>query len=214
MKCPVCGAEQPVGMAYCDQCGSPLSDDTMPTSAGTTAPSVPVAAETPVAPPIAVSAPPLSMAKPSQSDTSAAPVNTPLAPTPTDQQVPTPSAAPAATPPAETPPMETKTLIFKFPNNGQFISTTDVTNIGRSDAAQDWHPELDVIPYGGGVPEMGVSRHHARLLRQNGKFLLMDVGSTNGTYVNGTALEYNKSMELKDGDTVAFGAFSTQVVLP
>jgi pSer/pThr/pTyr-binding forkhead associated (FHA) protein len=116
-----------------------------------------------------------------------------------------PAAAPAAVPAG--------TLTFKFPSGMQFVASTDVTNIGRADAAQDWHPELDVIPYGGGVPEMGVSRHHARLVRQDGKYLLMDVGSTNGTYVNGTALEYNKAAELKDGDTVAFGAFSMQVIL-
>lgn len=209
MKCPVCGSEQPLGMAYCDQCGSPLSDDAAapeattpahaPVAAGlvsSPAPATPAPANTPVA-----AQPEVRVAGPAAPATPT--FDAPALPTQANQPA-ADSAATVATAPA---------LTFKFNGGAQFSPTTDVVNIGRSDAAQDWHPELDVIPYGGGVPEMGVSRHHARLVRQDGKYMLMDVGSTNGTYVNGTAIEYNKAAELKDGDTVAFGAFSTQVVL-
>lgn len=208
MKCPVCGSEQPLGMAYCDQCGSPLSDDAA-------APQVSAPAQAPVAAGLASS--------PAQAPVAA--VNAPVAAQP-EVHVAVPAAPPTPTfdaPTLPTQPHQSATaadtgvvapaLTFKFSGGAQFSPTTDVVNIGRSDAAQDWHPELDVIPYGGGVPEMGVSRHHARLVREDGKYMLMDVGSTNGTYVNGTAIEYNKAAELKDGDTVAFGAFSTQVVL-
>jgi pSer/pThr/pTyr-binding forkhead associated (FHA) protein len=98
-----------------------------------------------------------------------------------------------------------------FPDGSQFTVTSDVTNIGRSDVAQNWHPELDLIPFGGGAPDLGVSRHQAVIQRQDAGYLLVDVGSTNGTFVNGKALEYNKPVELHDGDTVAFGAFNTKV---
>lgn len=48
----------------------------------------------------------------------------------------------------------------------------------------------------------GISRHHCELLTENGKLLLMDVGSTYGTYLgDGTKLEKNIPRELKSGDT-------------
>ena len=86
-----------------------------------------------------------------------------------------------------------------------------MTNIGRSDVAQNWRPELDVIPFGGGAPDMGVSRHQATIHRDGSTYSILDVGSTNGTFVNGRALEYNKPVELHDGDAVAFGAFTTTI---
>lgn len=198
MTCPVCGSEQPVGMAYCDQCGSPLEAAGSVTTAGNRS----GAGAPPAGPPPAQEAP-----------LSAASQATPAATMPAGQG--TVTAPPAAATPAGESTARTPgpTLTFNFPNGGQFVASQDVTNIGRADAAQDWHPELDVIPFGGGVPEMGVSRHHARLVREDSRYLLMDVGSTNGTYVNGTALEYNKAAELKDGDTVAFGAFSGQITV-
>ena len=83
--------------------------------------------------------------------------------------------------------------------------------MGRSDVAQGWHPELDVIPFGGGAPDLGVSRHQAMIQQHGGGFSIVDVGSTNGTFVNGKPLEYNAPVELHDGDTLAFGAFNTKV---
>src|SRR5919198_380484 len=39
----------------------------------------------------------------------------------------------------------------------------------------------------------------------------VDVGSTNGTYVNGRAVPYNQPTPLHDGDTLSFGALNTHV---
>jgi pSer/pThr/pTyr-binding forkhead associated (FHA) protein len=104
-------------------------------------------------------------------------------------------------------------LTFVFQDGASYAVDHDVTNIGRSDIAQKWHPELDLIPYGGGSPDLGVSRHHALIQRDGASFSLVDVGSTNGTFVNGKPLEYNKPVDLHDGDTVAFGAFNTRITL-
>jgi pSer/pThr/pTyr-binding forkhead associated (FHA) protein len=87
----------------------------------------------------------------------------------------------------------------------------DEANVGRTDVAQSWHPELDVIPYGGGAPDLGVSRHQARIVHQDGSFAVIDMGSTNGTYVNGRVASYNQPVPLHDGDTLSFGALNTQV---
>lgn len=102
-------------------------------------------------------------------------------------------------------------LTITFSDNAQFTVSRDVTNVGRADIAQNWHPELDLIPFGGGDPNFGVSRHQAVIRRDGSAFSVLDVGSTNGTYVNGRMLEYNKAVDLHDGDTIAFGAFNAKI---
>ncbi len=47
-----------------------------------------------------------------------------------------------------------------------------------------------------------ISRRHAQILRQDDRILVRDLGSSNGTYVNGERVE---SVELKTGDIVTFG---------
>jgi len=47
-----------------------------------------------------------------------------------------------------------------------------------------------------------ISRRHAQILRQEDRILLRDLGSSNGTFVNGVRVE---SAELKPGDLVTFG---------
>jgi len=47
-----------------------------------------------------------------------------------------------------------------------------------------------------------ISRRHAQILRQDDRILVRDLGSSNGTYVNGERIE---SVELKAGDIVTFG---------
>lgn len=71
---------------------------------------------------------------------------------------------------------------------------------------------LDVLPFTIGrienadlqVDSTRVSRHHAQIVLENGRFLLRDLGSTNGTYVNGKQIE---SAALADGDTVLIADF-------
>ena len=64
-----------------------------------------------------------------------------------------------------------------------------------------------------GVIDPEVSRKHARLAWQGEDFMLEDLGSTNGTFVNGKRI--NTPHLLQAGDTVAFGenvAFSYEAV--
>jgi len=51
------------------------------------------------------------------------------------------------------------------------------------------------------LPERQVSRYHAQIERENGGYLLRDLGSKNGTCVNGQAVE-DKPYLLKDGDEI------------
>lgn len=60
--------------------------------------------------------------------------------------------------------------------------------------------------------EIGISRAHARLVAGNGQFLLNDLGSTNGTMVNGVAITTETA--LNDGDILRFDTLDYRVVLP
>lgn len=44
-----------------------------------------------------------------------------------------------------------------------------------------------------------------------GRLKVEDVGSTNGTFLNETALERGKKLELRDNDTLRFGGFNVTV---
>jgi pSer/pThr/pTyr-binding forkhead associated (FHA) protein len=67
----------------------------------------------------------------------------------------------------------------------------DVVTIGRS-------IENNMV-----VDEAHVSGYHARVFEQSGQVLLEDLGSTNGTFINGKRV---KSLTvLNDGDTLQFG---------
>ncbi|MDO8461901.1 MAG: GGDEF domain-containing protein [Deltaproteobacteria bacterium] len=49
------------------------------------------------------------------------------------------------------------------------------------------------------IADLGISRHHLSLICETGKTLIKDMGSTNGTYVNGQRV---KEYVLKDGDKI------------
>ena len=62
-------------------------------------------------------------------------------------------------------------------------------------------PECDVV-----LSDPNVSRRHAEVRRRGNDFIVVDLGSTNGTRVNGAGV---RERRLEDGDEVTFG--STQV---
>jgi ABC-type multidrug transport system ATPase subunit/pSer/pThr/pTyr-binding forkhead associated (FHA) protein len=65
------------------------------------------------------------------------------------------------------------------------------------------------------IDSPGVSRKHARLTFQNNQYLIEDLGSSNGTFVNGERI--SKPWLLKNGDIISLGRMiqlEYQVVLP
>lgn len=53
------------------------------------------------------------------------------------------------------------------------------------------------------VSDAGISRRHAKIFRRSGIWYVQDLGSQNGTALNGRRLE--RESRLKDGDTLSFG---------
>jgi serine/threonine-protein kinase len=75
--------------------------------------------------------------------------------------------------------------------------------IGRADPKAELTPDVDLGAHGGS--QAGVSRNHARLSRCPEGWLLEDVGSTNGTFVNQTQLAPGQPVRIRSGDTVRCG---------
>lgn len=75
--------------------------------------------------------------------------------------------------------------------------------IGRSDVKASDSPDLDLSPYG--AAEKGVSRRHAVIQRGEDTLTLVDLESTNGTYLNGQRLLPKQPRVLRDGDEIRLG---------
>lgn len=83
--------------------------------------------------------------------------------------------------------------VSKGPDVGErFALTADVVTIGRD-------PASDIF-----LNDITVSRRHARIERAGAGFTLNDVGSLNGTYVNGQRIE---SYALAASDEIQIGKF-------
>jgi pSer/pThr/pTyr-binding forkhead associated (FHA) protein len=59
------------------------------------------------------------------------------------------------------------------------------------------------------IADISVSSHHAELTMKDGDYVLRDIGSTNGTRVNGRDAAEGQDVPLQDGDSVLFGKVST-----
>lgn len=83
--------------------------------------------------------------------------------------------------------------------------------IGRVDPVSNVFPEIDLTD--DGQLAKSVSRRHARILKQKDTVLVEDLGSINGTFINGKKLQPYVPEILHDGDTLQLGKISIEVSL-
>lgn len=81
--------------------------------------------------------------------------------------------------------------------------------IGRADLNKGITPEVDLGPDGGF--DAGVSRRHAVLHQRDGSVLVEDLGSANGTFVNGRKLAPQAEVALRSGDELMCGTLILKV---
>jgi hypothetical protein len=96
-------------------------------------------------------------------------------------------------------------------NSGRRI-TLDIADdllIGRKDNARSIFPDIDLGLDGG--YDAGVSRRHAILAWNNGVYTVEDLGSANGTFVNGQRLPAQQATRLKQGDELKCGTLLMRV---
>jgi pSer/pThr/pTyr-binding forkhead associated (FHA) protein len=81
--------------------------------------------------------------------------------------------------------------------------------LGRIDPKEGVYPEVDLTDES--AKEHGVSREHACIFRRGNIVEVEDMGSTNGTLLNGTRLApYNPTL-LNDGDQLQLGNLLIEV---
>lgn len=78
----------------------------------------------------------------------------------------------------------------------------EVNSFGRLDTNRGIIPDVDLTPHD---REGKVSRRHAVIHAEQGKYALEDLGSTNGTFLNGDRLAPKERRALKSGDSVCMG---------
>lgn len=84
-------------------------------------------------------------------------------------------------------------------------------HMGRLDPASDVYPEIDLTDDGG--LEKGISRRHARILKREGTVVVEDLGSINGTFINGKRLAPYLPETLVSGDNLQLGRLLIEVEL-
>lgn len=91
-------------------------------------------------------------------------------------------------------------VITRGPGAGSRYSlVSEAVQVGR-------HPRNDVL-----LDDVSVSRHHARIVRRSESYVLQDLGSLNGTYVNGERVE---EAPLRHGDEVQVGLYKLVFLHP
>ena len=91
------------------------------------------------------------------------------------------------------------------------LATRGEFTLGRVSEGQPIVPDIDLSAYE--AHASGVSRLHAIIKHDGTQIMLMDLGSANGTYVNGRRLAANVEQSLQHGDVVALGKLKMQVLL-
>lgn len=67
-------------------------------------------------------------------------------------------------------------------------------------------PDNDIV-----LDDPQVSRHHAQVVRRGDEISVEDLGSTNGTLVNGVRLAPHAPQPLRDGDELRLGKLALRV---
>jgi len=91
------------------------------------------------------------------------------------------------------------------------LASRNEFTLGRLSEGQPIMPDIDLTPYQ--AYASGVSRLHVVIKRESTRVIIMDLGSSNGTYLNGRRLSPHVEEALNHGDVVALGKLKIQVLL-
>ncbi|MGZ9223939.1 MAG: FHA domain-containing protein [Anaerolineales bacterium] len=91
------------------------------------------------------------------------------------------------------------------------LASRNEFTLGRLSEGQPIMPDIDLTPYQ--AYASGVSRLHAVVKRDSNRIMVMDLGSSNGTYVNGRRINPHVEESLSHGDIVALGKLKIQILL-
>lgn len=177
IKCTTCGTANLEGSQYCDECGSLVRAGSPPEASEL--PKFQSANITSVGVPLIIEEPKFveKLPEPSDIDNNNKPSNKNI----------------------------NATLVIErgVSVGAEFQLSAEESQIGRWDADNGVFPDIDLDAHD---PEAKVSRRHARIIHENNKFMIEDLGSTNGTFVNrGRRLIPGTPHLLSDGDEIIVG---------
>jgi serine/threonine protein kinase len=99
--------------------------------------------------------------------------------------------------------------LISFPDHypeRRFPLSGPEARIGRRSASRRIEPEIDLT---GPPTDRGLSRLHAKLTAgPDGSWSVVDLGSPNGTLVNGREIPQGQAVPLRDGDRINLGAWT------
>lgn len=178
IHCPACGSQNIDGSRFCDQCGTRLPGDIHSTEAPAESPAT------------EISSPNFQVG--SVTSIGIPPIVEPISN----------SLQPAQNGGSEA---ESGFLIVEKGSgvNTEFELKNPESFIGRWDADNGIFPDIDLDAID---PDAKVSRRHAKIIRREGHYLIEDLGSTNGTFINrGRRLLPGSPQRLNDGDEIIVG---------
>ena len=98
-------------------------------------------------------------------------------------------------------------------DSGEILPLTDRTDftLGRSVEGQPIVPDVDLSPYD--AYANGVSRLHAAIKLVKNQAVIVDLGSSNGTFLNGVRLLPHVETLVAHGDLIYLGKLKMQVLI-
>jgi FHA domain len=106
-------------------------------------------------------------------------------------------------------PIESVTVVFEFEDESLTLPYAESAIVGRAGSADGAEVYVDLGPLC--ARETGVSRRHVKILRKGTLIYVVDVGSTNGTWLNGRRLMVNVERLLRNGDELQLGSLKLHV---
>lgn len=91
------------------------------------------------------------------------------------------------------------------------LNADSVAVLGRSDHKNVTVPDVDLARFG--AAERGVSREHLRIEMRDDKFYIVDLNSTNGSFLYDERLEPNKPYAVQHGDEITLARLTIQLLL-
>lgn len=138
----------------------------------------------------------------------------PPAPKPEPQPAPLPaSEAMVPPPPMQVTRPESMRVGLKHLSSDTVFDLSDALEflVGRPDPVTGISPEINLGPLDG--VQRSISRRHAKIVRtENGLAVREDVGTVNGTFVNGMRLKAGEPVALQVGDQVRFGLVELSLI--
>lgn len=131
---------------------------------------------------------------------------------PGPQTISEPVAPAPETPPIPAMPVDSKIALYMSEMDEMLplIDREEIT-LGRAIEGQPIIPDLDLTPYNG--YEKGVSRLHVSIRIDGNRVTVTDLGSANGTRLNGVKLTPNQPQAVVHGDLLTLGKLQTQVLI-